>query len=334
MVGRISVTFRDEVSDAMAAVPILSPMRAAMEQDRNFKFPLARHHPVPLISLCSTNYNTNRVALRSLESVLRHSDGLDREVVIVDNFSTDGSYEALSTYRGSAPLRLLRCHCSRGLGRQLAFQRSSGEYIVTFDLDTIYNSNWGQLVRWAVANQLSFELEAVLCQIFPRSVIEQVGGWRDLLSWEDLDLSIRLAAKGLYRDYPLVCGDNQKRRLTTNAGSRWLRFYRNYRDSIAIRCWIPLKLYLRGYAALRRRDRNALFFLSVFAPAFLAGLRKRKHFGDVYDYFSICMNPSVRVDCGIVPPEELRYAWRYGTRAICENALNEGDLEFLPSTYE
>jgi len=134
---------------------------------------------MPLISLCATNYNTDPVALRSLESVLPWSDGLDREVVIVDNFSNDGSYEALASYSAPVPMRLARRRCSRGTGRQLAYEMAQGDLIVIFDLDTVYNEKWGQLLRWVVTNRIPFMLDAVYSHFYPRGVLEQVGGWRN-----------------------------------------------------------------------------------------------------------------------------------------------------------
>jgi len=66
-------------------------------------------------SFLSTIYNNvNRVNI-CLDSILYATDGLDVEIIIVDNFSTDGSFEILQKYAHSNPnIRIFRQECSRG----------------------------------------------------------------------------------------------------------------------------------------------------------------------------------------------------------------------------
>jgi len=82
-------------------------------------------------SFLSTIYNNvNRVKV-CLDSILAAVSGLDFEIVIVDNYSTDGSFEVLKEYaRLNSNIRILRCNCLRGLGRQIAFENSKGKYVV------------------------------------------------------------------------------------------------------------------------------------------------------------------------------------------------------------
>ena len=289
---------------------------------------------MPRISLCSTNYNTYPITRRSLESVLASIDGLDCEVVVVDNFSDDGSYEALMSHPKSVPILLERRRCSRGMGRQRAYQMSRGDYIVTFDLDTIYNDRWARLLRWVIANEIPFGLSAVFSQFYPRPALRQVGGWRDFQYWEDVDLWVRLAARGLYRTYPVVCGDNLKRLIAGNALSKWARLYARYRDKIAIADWIPFRLYWEAYLALLRNPRN-LYYLSIFFPGYLAGRYKRSRLcTDPYDP-SVLLSPSLPIDCGLVRNEELILATSpYDTTLGCREALARGDFGFLPGTYD
>lgn len=293
---------------------------------------------MPLLSLCSTNYNTEPVTRRSLESVLRQVRGFDYEIVIVDSESDDGSYEALLSLRDSAPLVLERRRCSRGVGRNLAFERSRGEYVVTFDLDTLYNEDWGRLLRWVLRNHITFGLSAVLSQFYPRGALEAVGGWRDFQYWEDVDLWARLAAKGLYRTYPMVCGENLKRTPGRNRIAKAGRLYARCRDKVATTDWIPFGLYWRGYRAFLQRSGKArhAYHFAVFLAAYLPGLRKRARM-----YPTLGLRPSILVDrsfsldLGLVPPESLAPSLTsYDTYEGCESALDRGDLGFLPGTYD
>ena len=289
------------------------------------------------ISFCSTNYNTSDVTRESLESVLGHAQGIEHEVVIVDNFSDDGSYEALKSFAPSVPLILEQHRCTRGRGRQIAFARSRGEYVVTFDLDTVYNEDWGRLLRWVLDTRIPFGLSAQFSQFYPREALAQVGGWRDLQYWEDVDLWARLAAIGRYRTYPVICGENRKRVPGRTPVAKALRLYARARDKIALADWIPFRLYFQGYLALLRssqRSRTA-YPLGVLLPAYVAGRRKRGRLYPEGKGPSVLADPRLFLDVRLVPSERLvPLTTEYDTLAGCEGALERGDLGFLPGTYD
>lgn len=289
------------------------------------------------ISLCSTNYNTEPLTRASLESVLAAVKGLDFEVVITDNFSNDDSYSVLESFTRELPLTLNRLHCSRGRGRQTSFLKSRGDYIATFDLDTIYNQNWTRLLRWVLDNDIQYGLSAAYAQFYPRFVLDEVGGWRDLQYWEDVDLWARLAAKGLYRTYPILCGENLKRAAGRSRIARALRLYARCRDKVATADWISLRLYLAGYAQLLQtsgRLRDA-YYPAVFMPAFAAGRLKRRRLWPGGSGPSILADSSLSVDLGLAPKTELfPPVGPFDTKEGCEDALNRGDYGFIPGTYD
>lgn len=292
---------------------------------------------MPRVSFCSTNYNTAPVTRRALESVAHGAEGIDYEIVVVDNHSSDGSYEDLTSFSASGPVRVTQLRCSRGIGRQRAFEQSRGEFVVTFDLDTVYNETWSRLLRWVLANRPPYALSATLSQFYPRSALERVGGWRDFQYWEDIDLWVRLAEHGLYRTYPAVCGENLKRVPGTNAFEKVLRLHARVRDKVAIAEWIPFELYWQGYLSLLRsegRPRHA-YFLGVMIAAYVAGRAKRRRLcRDGYDPARL-MKPSIPIDLGLVERESLlRTDSPYNTTEGCRAALARGDLGFLPGTYD
>lgn len=292
---------------------------------------------MPIVSFCSTNYNTAPVTRRALESVARGAEGLDYEIVVVDNQSSDGSYEEIASFEASGPVRVTRLRCSRGIGRQRAFEESRGEIVVTFDLDTLYNETWARLLRWVLANRPPYALSAVLSQFYPRSALERIGGWRDFQYWEDIDLWVRLAEHGLYRTYPAVCGENMKRVPGTNAVEKVRRLHARVRDKVAIADWIPFTLYWQGYLSLLRRTgrpRHA-YFLGVMIAAYVAGRAKRGRLcQNGYDPTRLT-RPDIPVDLGLVDRGELvRTDSPYHTTEGCRAALARGDLGFLPGTYD
>jgi len=286
------------------------------------------------LSLCATNYNSHPITAKSVASVVDLTSDLDREVVIVDNFSQDGSFEILETLSLDCPLRVIRQQSSRGEGRQIAFENSRGRHVATFDLDTVYNENWGRLVHWAVTTGIDFGLSCVYSQVYPRELLAKVGGWRGFQYWEDVDLWIRLAGLRAYRTYPLVCGENFKRVPGRSPLERALRLYAKCRDKVAIADWIPLSLYIRGYRAIpwgRGRMRQVV----VFLPAFLSGKIKRKRLsGPSYDT-SMVRTSSINIDIGLVPSSRLVDTNSpYNSTEGCRLALERGDLGFLPGAYD
>ena len=290
--------------------------------------------PTPLVSLCSTNYNTAPVTRESMDSVLRHIADLEFEIVVVDNFSEDGSYQALAAYAASVPIRLVQRRCSRGVGRETAFELSRGDYVVTFDLDTVYNADWGRLLRWAIRNRIEFGLSSVYSQVYPRSVLKAVGGWRDFQYWEDVDLWVRLANKTLYKTYPMVCGDNRKGVPGRGRPEKAIRMYARIRDKIAVADWIPFRLYAGAYLVLLRQPKF-LYHLGIFLPAYVTGRVKRWQMcRDSYDA-SILQDPALEIDCGLVPTNALLPARTpYDSTEGCEEALAREDVRFLPGMYD
>ncbi|MGC9180780.1 MAG: glycosyltransferase, partial [Vulcanisaeta sp.] len=68
----------------------------------------------PYITICGTTYQTVKTLDASLSSVVNvfNELGIPYEVVIVDNYSTDGTYEKLLEWSRKIPLRIYRYKCS------------------------------------------------------------------------------------------------------------------------------------------------------------------------------------------------------------------------------
>ena len=142
-----------------------------------------------------TCFNEAPTVRDSLKSVVSQLDGA-YEVVIVDNFSTDGTYEALKGFEGSDGVKVVQKRCSRGEGRQCAFEKASGVYIIAnMDLDDTFRPFLKDLVtkyhseyEGCVLRVKRSEGDFCGVTIFPRHVLQQVGGWRDLNWFEDMDV--------------------------------------------------------------------------------------------------------------------------------------------------
>lgn len=144
-------------------------------------------------SVLITNYNTVDTVRESLESILKQIDN-SFEVIVVDNNSRDGSKKILKEFQEQGKIKLISAKCSRGKGRQIAFENSKGETLITnMDMDVIFKPKLKELLK--IYSQLNKDKEFIVAPvpIISREIIEKVGGWRDLQRDEDVELNCRLS---------------------------------------------------------------------------------------------------------------------------------------------
>lgn len=152
----------------------------------------------PKYSILITNYNTVRTIKQSLESVLKQIDN-NFEVVVVDSNSKDGSEKILKEFEKQGKVKLISTKCSRGKGRQIAFENSKGETLITnIDMDMIYKPKLKEILK--IYSKLSNKYETFIVYPMPiisRKLIEKVGGWHDLQRDEDVELNCRLTQNNI-----------------------------------------------------------------------------------------------------------------------------------------
>lgn len=93
----------------------------------------------PFISVVIVTWNRKDEVLNALNSVL-NQDYKNFEVVIVDNFSIDGTYEAINEIaRQHSNIKLIRTYKNLGcpIARNMAFVNCSGDIIFSLDDDAI-----------------------------------------------------------------------------------------------------------------------------------------------------------------------------------------------------
>lgn len=197
------------------------------------------------VSFCATNLNGRPTLEASLASIERLGErmAVPYEIVVAEGPSDDGSTEWLVRWVGTGASHRLVRHQerNRGYGRRQAFLASRGAWIVPFDTSLVYPEEYAGLLsayRRLGSRRMLF---SELCAI-PRSEVEAVGGWRDLIGGEDVDLYARLIAHAGLIAYPTDDRRAQSARLGSFArqmryvrGSRWRRYRRMYavqRDQI------------------------------------------------------------------------------------------------------
>lgn len=166
-------------------------------------------------SICMLSSNDGETVKASLDSVLELSDHRKVEVVVVDNLSRDKSREILHGYRDAGSIVLIEQSCSRGKGRELAFEASKGDYVLShmdcddvFDakgLDALIDTYHSKCEGMLLMTQKKGSDEASNITMAPRRLLVDLGGWRDLNWGEDWDLWARAGGRGKYTfvPYPL-----------------------------------------------------------------------------------------------------------------------------------
>ena len=155
----------------------------------------------PKYSILITNYNTANTIKASLESILSQIEDSDSfEVIVVDNMSNDGSERILREFESQGKIKLISARCSRGKGRQIAFENSKGQVlIINMDMDTIFKPRLKEVLK--MYHQFEKKYEKFILSfnggaVVSRKLVKEVGGWRDLQRGEDTELRWRLEMTG------------------------------------------------------------------------------------------------------------------------------------------
>jgi hypothetical protein len=92
------------------------------------------------VSVIIVNYNTKLLTKDCINSVFACTEGIEFEIIVVDNASTDGSYEELSK---DERIIFVRSYVNLGFGKanNLGFQYAKGKYIFCLNSDTILRNN-------------------------------------------------------------------------------------------------------------------------------------------------------------------------------------------------
>ncbi len=164
-----------------------------------------------MLSVCTTNYNCSHALQDHLQSVYENLSGVEFEYIVVDNYSKDRSLEILREWADSHPnMIVLQKRCTMGEGRQLAFQQSTGSYIIVIDTDVIYSPLLRRFIDRYLEMFPEISVQALYCGVFPRVQWTGVGGRRSLNTNEDFDMWVRLAKRDWIRWYPVAVGTNLK----------------------------------------------------------------------------------------------------------------------------
>ena len=164
-----------------------------------------------ILSVYGTVFNSKDSIKIAVDNIYKTFFGIKDhiEIVIVDNYSTDGTYEVLQELSETYNLLLYRHKSTRGLGRNIAFTKTQGKYVINHDFDDIYIDDTMFKVIRNFDNLL--EKDVIINQLSRRQIIEKIGNWSSLNAGEDVELRAR-AVKNRIRLFaiPAIIGMNYK----------------------------------------------------------------------------------------------------------------------------
>ena len=92
------------------------------------------------VSIIIVNYNTLHVLKPCIDSIVAHTTGVDYEIIVVDNGSTDGSADAMSS-----DSRIIWVPTGENLGfgkaNNVGLEHARGEYVFFLNSDTLLRNN-------------------------------------------------------------------------------------------------------------------------------------------------------------------------------------------------
>lgn len=100
------------------------------------------------LSIAIISFNTKKLTIDCIRSVLKYSKLIDYEIVVVDNDSEDGSVEAIQRLSRT---RVIVNKDNRGFAKanNQAFKIAKGRYFLLLNSDTVVHNNvLGEMVAW------------------------------------------------------------------------------------------------------------------------------------------------------------------------------------------
>ena len=231
-----------------------------------------------LYSICITNYNSNNSIRPSIDSIYPLLLDEKFESVVIDNFSSDGSFEYLSDlFNKKIITYLISLKCNRGIGRNQAYKHSSGQYIIAnIDTDVIYDH---KKILSAIGEYHSrFEgkvLSVYGMMIMPYKVANLLHGWKNLDRHEDNEIALNAFVHNLHAQDLSINVVKEHLNRDRDLMSRFKARYQHYRDFMRL-----------GY---RPSDANIgeLFKLEFILALFFYRLKPNFRYEEFSDYFKI-----------------------------------------------
>ena len=134
------------------------------------------------VSIVIPNYNGKHFLEDCLTAVFAQ-DIQDQEVIVVDNGSTDGSLEYLSTYPGVRTIALEKNYGFCG-AVNAGIKAADSEYVILLNNDTEVDKNFAKELLTAIqADEKIFSCSSKMVQFQDRTLMDDAGDYYCALGW-------------------------------------------------------------------------------------------------------------------------------------------------------
>src|ERR1035441_5604461 len=93
------------------------------------------------LSIITVNWNTHRLLLQFIESIVRTIGDIPYELIVVDNCSSDGSAQLVESNFPNVRVLSLKDNLGFSRAANLALKSTSGDYILVAHPDTCFQEN-------------------------------------------------------------------------------------------------------------------------------------------------------------------------------------------------
>jgi len=118
------------------------------------------------VSIIVLNFNQKEYTINCVESLLKQSFK-DFEIIIIDNFSNDNSYELfIDNFKNNPKIKIFKTNENRGYagGNNFGVEKANGDYIAILNNDTVVDENW---LYWLIKGLESDENVKIVGAIMP-----------------------------------------------------------------------------------------------------------------------------------------------------------------------
>jgi GT2 family glycosyltransferase len=109
-----------------------------MTAERAFYQHLAEKKATMDLSVVIASYNTKEITKRCLIAVLSQTEGLEYEIIVVDNASSDGSAEMIEHEFPAVKLIRNRENLGFGTAQNIGLCQARGKYLLVLNSDAVF----------------------------------------------------------------------------------------------------------------------------------------------------------------------------------------------------
>jgi GT2 family glycosyltransferase len=139
------------------------------------------------VSIIIINYNTAELTSNCIKSVMAYTKGIDYEIILVDNASTETDADAFT--REFPTIQLVKSKVNGGFayGNNLGIEKATGDYILLLNSDTILQKD--SITKAVSCFTQHPDVGVVGCRMtFPDGKVQYSARKFRSISWELLDL--------------------------------------------------------------------------------------------------------------------------------------------------